>query len=125
MERGLNHDEHQFVASGVLLAKEGLLPYLDYPYFHVPNLVFIYAALFNFTDHYFLAARLLSAVFGWLTLAVLFYLAYNLFSRYSHALRFLMASGATVLLLVNPSFQYTTGFAWNHDSSVLFSLLAF
>ena len=30
MRRGLNHDEHQFVASGALLARAGLLPYRDF-----------------------------------------------------------------------------------------------
>jgi hypothetical protein len=38
MRRGLNHDEHQFVASGALLARNGLLPYRDFVYFHVPLL---------------------------------------------------------------------------------------
>src|SRR5881392_3436095 len=37
----LDHDEHQFIASGALLARRGLLPYRDYPYFHLPNLVLI------------------------------------------------------------------------------------
>ena len=40
MRRGLNHDEHQFVASGALIARDGLLPYRDFPYFHVPTLSF-------------------------------------------------------------------------------------
>jgi hypothetical protein len=42
----LNHDEHQFVAPSVLLLREGLLPYRDYPFFHTPNLVFVFAPLF-------------------------------------------------------------------------------
>src|SRR5436853_6215645 len=58
--RELDHDEHQFVASGALLARHGLLPYRDYPYFHVPYLVFIYAAIFSATDHLLLAASLCS-----------------------------------------------------------------
>jgi hypothetical protein len=37
MRRGLNHDEHQFVGSAVLLARDGLLPYADFAYFHVPG----------------------------------------------------------------------------------------
>ena len=39
MCRGLSRDEHQFIAAGALLATEGLLPYRDFPYFHVPNLI--------------------------------------------------------------------------------------
>ena len=34
----LDHDEHQFVASGWLVARAGLLPYHDFPYFHLPYL---------------------------------------------------------------------------------------
>jgi hypothetical protein len=37
MRRGLNHDEHQFVGSAVLLARAGLLPYADFAYFHVQD----------------------------------------------------------------------------------------
>src|SRR3982751_2501664 len=36
----LDHDEHQFIASAALLARRGLLPYRDYPYFHMPHMVF-------------------------------------------------------------------------------------
>ena len=52
MGRGLNVDEHQFVASGALLAREGLLPYRDYPFFHTPDLSFVYALLFRCTDYF-------------------------------------------------------------------------
>ena len=43
--QNLNHDEHQFVVSGILRASEGLLPYRDYPYFHMPNLVLVYGII--------------------------------------------------------------------------------
>ena len=51
MTKGLNHDEHQHIAAGALIAREGLLPYMDFPHFHTPYLAFIYAALFRVTDH--------------------------------------------------------------------------
>ena len=60
MNLRFDHDEHQFVASGVLLAQDGLLPYRDFPYFHMPNLALVYAALFRLTDYYLLAARIFS-----------------------------------------------------------------
>src|SRR5207248_10562117 len=46
MTKRLDHDEHQFISSAVLLARDGLLPYRDYPYFHMPYLIAVYAALF-------------------------------------------------------------------------------
>lgn len=60
MGRELNVDEHQFVASGALLVREGLLPYRDYPFFHTPDLSFVYALLFHCTGFLLLSARLLS-----------------------------------------------------------------
>src|SRR3954470_9477005 len=47
MSKPLDHDEHQFIASGALLARRGLLPYRDYPYFHMPYLAGAYALLFR------------------------------------------------------------------------------
>lgn len=125
MQKELDHDEHQFVASGVLLSREFLLPYRDYPYFHMPNLVFMYGIPFKFTSYKLLTARLFSTICGWLTLILIFFPTTRIFSDYGYLTRFLMASGSAVLLLLNPIFRYTTGLAWNHDSSMLFSLLAF
>src|SRR5204862_6698159 len=51
MNRDLDRDEGQFIAAGALLARHGYLPYVDYPYFHVPNLAFAFAALFAQCDH--------------------------------------------------------------------------
>ena len=62
MTKGLNHDEHQHIAAGALVARDGLLPYRDFPHFHTPYLAFIYAALFHATDHLLLAARLFGAL---------------------------------------------------------------
>ena len=57
MSKRLDHDEHQFVASGALLARQSLLPYRDFPYFHMPYLVGLYALFFRASDHLLLAAR--------------------------------------------------------------------
>jgi len=125
MHKPLDHDEHQFVAGGVLLADHLLLPYRDYPYFHMPNLTFLYAALFAGTDYHLLAARLFSTLCAWLTVGVVFFLALRLFPRLPDPLRFLIAAGSALLLLANPLFTYTSGKAWNHDLPVLLTLLAF
>ena len=115
MRRGLNHDEHQFIASGVLLARQGLLPYRDFPYFHVPLLTLIYAALFQMSDYLLLSARWFSVAASWsmvtLLLAVALFWLHNL-SRWTR----LVTGMATVLLLIStPSFLHASGRAWNHD----------
>ena len=66
--RGVNVDEHQFIASAALLAREGALPYPDYPFFHTPYLCFVYAVAFLASDHLLFSARLLSVVSTWSTL---------------------------------------------------------
>jgi hypothetical protein len=35
MSCGSNRDENQFIAAGALFARQGLLPYRDYPYFRI------------------------------------------------------------------------------------------
>jgi hypothetical protein len=125
MTKPLERDENQFVASGKVLADHLLLPYRDYPYFHMPYLVFIYGALFRFTDHLLLAARLLSVVCAWLTIVAVFYMALHAFQERSRGLHFLVAAGSIGLLVFNPVFAHTAGRAWNHEAVVLLALLAF
>jgi hypothetical protein len=115
----LDHDEHQFIASAALLAREGLLPYRDFAYFHTPNLVGIYALLFLATDHLLLAARLLSTLCAWLIGLGLFTIALRRTSSVALAL------GVAALFLVNPVVDYTFPKAWNHLLPALLLLLAF
>src|SRR3990172_8997868 len=79
MQRGYNRDENQFVASGELLAEHALLPYRDYPYFHMPNLVFVYALVDKVSDYSLLAARAVFVVFSMASLVLIFLISYNLF----------------------------------------------
>jgi 4-amino-4-deoxy-L-arabinose transferase-like glycosyltransferase len=123
LTRTLNHDEHQFVASGVLWARNGLLPYQDYAYFHVPFLTLIYAALFSLTDYFLLAARGFSTLCSWLLLLTLFGMA-------RHHLRqrpwtgFAVGVGVALFLVAAPLFIYTSGRAWNHDLPILLTVWA-
>jgi len=115
----LDHDEHQFIASAALLARDGLLPYRDFAYFHTPNLVGIYALLFQATDHLLLAARLFSTLCAWAMGIVLFAIALRRTSSVALAL------GIAALFLANPVIDYTFPKAWNHMLPTLLLLLAF
>lgn len=121
----LNHDEHQFIAAGQLLAQHALLPYRDYPYFHTPVLVLVYAALFEQTDHLFFAARLFSMVCAWLSGIGIFIAAWMAFRAQENRRRFLFALGAALLFFTNPAFVYTFGKAWNNSLPVFLMLAAF
>jgi hypothetical protein len=124
MFKRVDHDEHQFVASGALLARHGLLPYRDYPYFHLPNLAFVYAALDGLSPDLLLNARLFNCVCSACTLSVMFALAFRWFERLRSGLG--APAGAVLVagVMLNPIFTYTTGKAWNHDLPVLLTLLA-
>ena len=146
MRRGLNHDEHQFVASGALLARDGLLPYRDFPYFHVPVLSLLYALLFQFTSYLLLAARTVSIVCSGLLLALLLAVALktpiagrgmrsagkaSLLQEDSATAdlmplhwRFAAGASAVLLLMASDSFIHASGRAWNHDLPVLLTAAA-
>ena len=117
-------DENQFIASGKLLQSAGLLPYRDYPYFHLPNLVFVYAFIDLFTEFSHLGARLFSVVCAWIMLVLLAISAQRWIGVRSWPLQLALGMSAVLLLLPNPLFHFTTGLAWNHDAPVLLTLLA-
>lgn len=124
MRRGLNHDEHQFVGSAVLLARVGLLPYADFAYFHVPGQTLLNAALFAVFNHFLLAARTLAVLGGWAGLALILVSGWRFapfpggWSRLGYAL------AGVVALAASPIFVFTSGRAWNHDLSMLLALAA-
>lgn len=125
MQREYNRDENQFVASGELLANQALLPYRDYPYFHVPNLIFVYALVDELTEYSLLGARALSVVISFTTIVLIFFIANHYFRDQPPFVRFIAPTAGIVLLLANPIFTYTSGLAWNHDLPILLVLLAF
>jgi hypothetical protein len=124
LRRGLNHDEHQFVASGVLLARQGLLPYRDFPYFHVPLLSVIYAALFQATDYLLLSARLFAVATSWLMLALLMAAALGWLRNLAVWMRLVTGMAMVLLLISTPSYLHASGRAWNQDLPVLLSMVA-
>jgi hypothetical protein len=125
MYRDLDPDEHQFVAPPALLAQFHKLPYVDYPYFHMPDLVFIYAVLTGWTSWKLLAARTISAICGTATAALLFAAGWRLLDRTPTKTRWILAGGLTLIFFNCRLFTYTSGWAWNHDTAVLCSLGAF
>jgi len=125
MHRDFDHDENQFVASGAMLARQALLPYRDYGYFHTPNLVFVYAAIFHNTDHLLLSARLFSSACAWLTGLTLAAAVFGIFRRHGRPVAWLAAIAAVLALLSSPLFTSACGLASNHDVSTLLALWAF
>jgi len=121
----IDHDEHQYLTSGYLLAKEGLLPYFHYPYFQLPNITFLYALLAVSTDYLLFGARLLTAFFGWGVGVVLYRIILHLFDNQKLWQKHGLASTFTILLFLNPLFNYAAWKAWTHSLPMLFTLLAY
>jgi hypothetical protein len=122
---GSNHDEHQFIASAELLADQGLLPYRDYPYFHLPNLVFVYGLLYSFTEFKLLTARLISAVCVTAAAGLLYLFSLSSFRKLSLPAGHWVGAGSVLLFVASPLIAYTGTFAWNHNLAMLLALLAF
>jgi hypothetical protein len=124
MNRSFNHDEHQFVTPAVLLTRDGLLPYRDYPYFHMPNQVYLYAALTWWTPYKLLVARIIQALCGTAIAVLLFATGWRLLGRLDPPGRWLTAGGLLLVLVSSRLFRYTDGLAWNHETSTLCALAA-
>ena len=124
MNRSFNHDEHQFVTPAALLIQGGLLPYRDYPYFHTPNQVYLYAALTWWTPYKLLAARTIQVLCGTAIAALLCAIAWRLLGRMDPLGRWLIAGGLLLVFVSSRVFKHTDGLAWNHETSTLCALAA-
>jgi hypothetical protein len=119
MTRSHDLDEHQFVAPPALLLHQGLLPYADYPYFHMPTLIYLYAAVQAWCGWPLLTARLVSVACGTATAALLFLHGWRLLSGLPQRRRWLLAGGLPLIFLTSRLFTYTNGWGWNHDPAAL------
>jgi hypothetical protein len=121
----LHRDENQFIASGAVLARQGLLPYRDYPYFHVPNLVFVYALIDRLTNHLLLGARLLSVSCAMAVAVMVFVFTFGTFNDRGGWVRWLLSAAAVVVMMGSRVYSYACGKAWNHDLPLMLSVAAF
>lgn len=120
----VNHDEHQFMASAYMVARHGLQPYRDFAYFHMPNLVYLYAPLF-FLPYPFLAARLFSAFCAFGICLILFATARGLFKQSRGLNALIVPAGAVLLLIHSRLFQIAASSAWNHMPATICAMLGF
>jgi hypothetical protein len=126
LDRGLNHDEHQFVAPALFFLREGWLPYRDFPLFHMPDLVFLYAGAAALFENGFLGIRLSCGLAAGLTLWMLYAaVARSGGGGGRAAWKFVAAGGIGLLLLLgSPVFVIASGLSWNHDWPAFFTVAA-
>src|SRR5438067_1389567 len=108
---GLNHDEHQFVAPAALIQRFGLLPYRDFPLFHLPALTLVYA-LFYKCDYPFLLARTFNSAAASALVCLVFAFAWRKFAAWPFWRRFGISAGFAALILFAPLFLETSGKTW-------------
>jgi hypothetical protein len=120
----VNHDEHQFMASAYMVARQGLQPYRDFAYLQMPNLVYVYVPFF-FTHNPFLTARLFTALCGFGLCLAVFLISGSLFRPLGLLPATVISAASTVLLSNTVLFQYASSRVWNHASATLCAVLAF
>lgn len=125
LSRGLSHDEHQHVAAGALLARQGLLPYLDYPYFHTPYLTLAYGILFCASDHLLLTARLFSVTCATAVAGLLGTVIFHAWRARSFRSAALISCSSVLLFLTTELFTRHTGRAGNQEPALLLAFAAF
>jgi hypothetical protein len=113
---GLNHDEHQFIVPGALLARHGLIPFRDYPIFHLPNLTFVYALLDRLSSFVVLTNRTFSVLCATATMAIVAGVAACNGSRWSRIFPALLL----LMVFCDPLFAFSSGKTWNHDLGSFF-----
>lgn len=111
VDRDLNHDEHQFLAPAALVSREGLAPWRDFPLYHLPNLVYAYAAADWLSGDLVLGAKLVNFAATASVIAAI--VAISLRRRGWGGI--CIALTAVLLLLSDPLFRYTAGKTWNHE----------
>ena len=124
LRHGMNHDECLPLAGGAVLAHQSLLPYRDYPYFHMPDLVLIYGLLFRWTSCILLPARIFSVVAGWLTILLLWFIVRRECREKPAFVRWLLPAAAALLTFSCPVFREAYWRTWNHALATLFGLAA-
>lgn len=120
----LSHDEHQFMASAFMVTVYGLHPYQDFAYFHMPNLVYLYAPFF-FTPFPFILARLFVGLCGFGICLMIFLYARSLLSEHDKLVSLIVPVCITILILHTSLYKLASSHVWNHTPSTFFALLAF
>ena len=124
LSRGVNHDEIQHLAAGAVFGRHGLLPYHDFPWLHMPNLVLLYGILFRWCGRMLLSARLVSVAAGWLTAVLVWAIVRRECREKEAVLRWLLPAAAVMLLVSNPIFREAYWRTWNHAVATLFAVAA-
>jgi hypothetical protein len=125
MNTPLDHDEHQYIACAKLISSHSLIPYFNFPFYHLPNILLVYSLIFKLTGYLLFGARTFSALCVWVTLLITYLTALRIFREKNTFLKLSIASFSVFFIFSNPVFIYTCGKAWNHDFPIMLTMLSF
>jgi hypothetical protein len=120
MTKPVGRDEHVYCTAGALLA-EGKMIYRDFSYVaQMPYHPLLCSVLFRVlnTSYFLLVGRMLSAVCDIIVVFCIVGMYRHIFKPFTIT-GLLLGLGASILWLFNPLVDYSNGFAWNHDATVL------
>jgi 4-amino-4-deoxy-L-arabinose transferase-like glycosyltransferase len=122
---GISHDEFQFVAGAQLFRNSLLLPYVNYPFLHMPYMPIINGVLILFSKEDFLTIRLADSGFTFLSTLLIFSFVTGFLRSSSRTLQWVMGAIAVLLFISNPALVTMDGRALNHSLPILLSLIVF
>ena len=120
----LSHDEHQFIAPSELLVSRGLMPYIDYPYLHMPYMVFINAIPVMLPFPHFFSVRIFNAIFLLLSAIIVYCESIRIIEVQPVFSKRILATGIVLVYMLNPVMNSSSGWALNHTAPMIFSLMA-
>ncbi|MHC4617294.1 MAG: hypothetical protein ACYTEQ_06030 [Planctomycetota bacterium] len=121
----MGHDEHMYCTGGVLLA-QGRAVYKDFSYVgQMPYHPLLFAVLYKSlrTTGFLLVGRMTSALCDVLVVACIMAIYRRIFGP-DRLWGLLLGLSAGVLYLFNPSVDYASGLAWNHDVVILCTMVS-
>ena len=124
MQNAADHDDNPYIAAAKLTAEEGLIPYKDYRFIHMPYYVFVYSLIFKFTSSITFVSRIISL----LSFYILLILVFNTLQKSLHGrnqiFKFLIGASALLFIIYNPIVKYAFA-RFTYDIPLLLSIIAF
>lgn len=124
MNNYTDHDDNPYNAGAKITSEEGLLPYKDYRFIHMPYYVFAYALILELTPSLTFTARIISFASFLSILVLIFYSIQVSLSRKNQIFRFIVGASALIFLLYNPFVQYSYA-RFTYDFPLFLTILSF
>ena len=118
-----SRDENLYI-SGAYLFSQGLVPYRDFYYTHLPYLLPLQALSFRFTHYLILAGRMISALCAAAVAGLVFWATQRASPEQPPWVRFVLGVGWVMILTANPLYEFASSYAWNHQLTTLLALAA-